>query len=115
MPLYEVECEQCGHRFEVIRKFSDDPLKICPSCGGTVRKLFSSPAFHFKGTGWYVTDYARKNQDSSSKSSTESDAKKESPKTGSVEKSDESAAKSSSESSGGTKGAEKLPDQSRSR
>ncbi len=60
MPLYEYECEACAHRFEVIRKFSDPPLEECPSCGGKVRKLLSSPAIQFKGSGWYVTDYARK-------------------------------------------------------
>lgn len=60
MPLYEYQCESCGRRFEVIRKYSDPPLESCPTCGGTVQKLFSSPAIQFKGTGWYVTDYAKK-------------------------------------------------------
>ena len=60
MPLYEYQCEDCDHRFEVIRKFSDPPLEKCPKCGGPVRKLFSSPAIQFKGSGWYITDYARK-------------------------------------------------------
>ena len=60
MPLYEYECDDCGHRFELIRKFSDPPLTACPACAGRVRKLVSSPAIQFKGTGWYVTDYARK-------------------------------------------------------
>ena len=60
MPLYEYECDGCRRRFELIRKFSDPPLASCPTCGGPVRKLFSSPAIQFKGTGWYVTDYARK-------------------------------------------------------
>jgi len=61
MPLYEYECESCHHRFETIRKFSDPPLETCPSCGaGPVRKLMSSPAIQFKGTGWYITDYAKK-------------------------------------------------------
>src|SRR5882757_9795372 len=62
MPLYEYECDACGHRFERIVKFSDPPLETCPSCGGHVHKLMSSPAFQFKGTGWYVTDYAKKDQ-----------------------------------------------------
>jgi len=62
MPLYEYECENCGNRFEQIQKFSDPPTEVCPKCGkGPVRKLLSSPAIQFKGTGWYVTDYARKN------------------------------------------------------
>ncbi len=60
MPLYEYQCDACGHRFEQIRKFSDPPLTVCPQCDGVIRKLVSSPAFQFKGTGWYVTDYANK-------------------------------------------------------
>ena len=61
MPLYEYQCEACGVTFELIRKFSDPPLEACPTCGsGPVRKLVSSPAFQFKGSGWYITDYARK-------------------------------------------------------
>jgi putative FmdB family regulatory protein len=59
MPLYEYECSACGHVFEVIRKFSDPPEEKCPKCGGAVQKRQSAPAFQFKGTGWYVTDYAR--------------------------------------------------------
>ena len=60
MPLYEYQCEACSHRFEIIRKFSDLPVEKCPVCGGAVHKLQSAPAFQFKGSGWYVTDYARK-------------------------------------------------------
>ena len=61
MPLYEYRCDACGHQFEVIQKFSDEPIAVCPKCGsGPVVKLLSSPAFQFKGTGWYITDYARK-------------------------------------------------------
>lgn len=60
MPLYEYECDACGHRFEVIQKFSDQPLAACPKCQGAVRKLLSSPAIQFKGSGWYITDYAKK-------------------------------------------------------
>ena len=61
MPLYEYQCDACGHRFELIQKFSDPPAGVCTSCsGGPVRKLLSSPAFQFKGSGWYITDYARK-------------------------------------------------------
>ena len=59
MPLYEYQCARCG-RFEVIRKFSDEPLVTCPTCGGEIQKLLSAPAIQFKGTGWYITDYARK-------------------------------------------------------
>lgn len=59
MPLYEYQCDVCSHRFEVIQKFSDAPIEVCPKCGGAVRKLLSSPAIQFKGSGWYITDYAR--------------------------------------------------------
>ena len=61
MPLYEYECDACGHRFEQIQKFSDRPVEKCPACGAqAVHKLISSPAIQFKGSGWYITDYARK-------------------------------------------------------
>ena len=61
MPLYEYECDACGARFEQIRKFSDPPIEVCPTCGERkVQKLLSSPAIQFKGSGWYITDYARK-------------------------------------------------------
>ena len=60
MPLYEYQCDACGFRFEVIQRFSDAPIESCQSCGGPVRKLLSSPAIQFKGSGWYITDYARK-------------------------------------------------------
>jgi putative FmdB family regulatory protein len=63
MPLYEYQCDVCGHRFEQIRKFSDPPLETCPKCGGVVRKLISSPAFQFKGSGWYATDYGGKSKE----------------------------------------------------
>jgi putative FmdB family regulatory protein len=59
VPLYEYQCARCG-RFEIIRKFSDPPLLTCPTCGGEVQKVPSAPAIQFKGTGWYITDYARK-------------------------------------------------------
>jgi putative FmdB family regulatory protein len=61
VPLYEYECSKCHHRFEEIQKFSDRPITKCPKCRtGKVVKLISAPAVHFKGTGWYVTDYADK-------------------------------------------------------
>jgi putative FmdB family regulatory protein len=60
MPLYEYECDSCGHRFEVIQKFSDALVDKCPKCGAVVHKLMSSPAIQFKGSGWYITDYAKK-------------------------------------------------------
>jgi putative FmdB family regulatory protein len=60
MPLYEYQCETCGTRVEKIQKFSDPPLATCDACGGVMRKLPSSPAIQFKGSGWYITDYAKK-------------------------------------------------------
>lgn len=62
MPIYEYACQTCGERTEAIQQLSDPPLKKCPSCGGKLRKLLSAPAFQFKGSGWYVTDYARKQE-----------------------------------------------------
>lgn len=59
MPLYEYQCDACAHRFEVIQKYADAPIEVCPKCGGVVHKLLSSPAIQFKGSGWYITDYAR--------------------------------------------------------
>jgi putative FmdB family regulatory protein len=61
LPLYEYECTACKHRFELLQKFSDEPAKVCVRCGEPVVRLLSSPAIQFKGTGWYVTDYAGKN------------------------------------------------------
>jgi putative FmdB family regulatory protein len=58
VPIYEYECESCDERFELMQKFSDKPVKKCPKCGGTVHKVLSAPALVFKGSGWYVTDYA---------------------------------------------------------
>ena len=66
MPLYEYQCDACGVRFERIQRFADPPIDRCLSCGqGPVHKLLSAPAVHFKGTGWYVTDYAGKKSDGS--------------------------------------------------
>lgn len=62
MPIYEYECDTCHHRLEIIQRFSDKPLKKCKECGGPLHKVLSPPALHFKGTGWYVTDYARAGQ-----------------------------------------------------
>ena len=60
MPLYEYQCKKCHSLTERIQKFSDPPLTVCPHCGGEVEQLLSAPAVQFKGSGWYVTDYARK-------------------------------------------------------
>jgi putative FmdB family regulatory protein len=74
MPLYEYECDSCGHRFEVIQKFSDALADKCPKCGSTVHKLFSSPAIQFKGSGWYITDYAKKDSAAAGKSGSKDEA-----------------------------------------
>ncbi|MBS1826755.1 MAG: zinc ribbon domain-containing protein [Acidobacteria bacterium] len=59
MPLYEYRCSQCDRVFEVIQKFSDEPLTVHEGCGGAVERLISAPGLQFKGSGWYITDYAR--------------------------------------------------------
>jgi putative FmdB family regulatory protein len=110
MPLYEYECKKCGHRFEKIQKFSDRMVKKCPECGGQVEQMISAPAVQFKGSGWYVTDYAKKssspgssgNSDSSSKEKKDDKPKSDSgSKDGSTKESSskESASKDSSSSS----------------
>ena len=79
MPLYEYKCDACGHAFEKIVKFSDPPLEACPKCSGPVQKLFSSPAIQFKGSGWYITDYAKKSSgDSASKTKADTSDKSDS-------------------------------------
>lgn len=76
MPLYEYQCKKCGHRFEKIQKFSDPEIKKCPECGGEVERLLSAPAVQFKGSGWYVTDYAKKSSGASSGGSSDNPAAK---------------------------------------
>ena len=90
MPLYEYECDACGHRFEVIQRYSDAPIAICPKCGGPVHKLLSSPAIQFKGSGFYITDYARagKSNGEGSSSSSEKRDSGSSEKSGSDTKSE---------------------------
>src|SRR5260370_28965838 len=77
MPLYEYECKKCHHRFEKIQKFSDRMVKKCPECGGVVEQMISAPAVQFKGSGWYVTDYAKKSSSQSSADGSGKDSKKE--------------------------------------
>lgn len=102
MPLYEYQCDTCGHRFERIQKFSDPPVAICPVDGGPVKKLLSSPAIQFKGSGWYITDYARKpssgdsKQSSASKDSTSDGAATESATTGAKDTTSSAPAKAES-------------------
>jgi len=74
MPLYEYQCSACAHRFERIVKFSDAPMKTCPKCGKeTAEQLISAPAIQFKGSGWYVSDYARKGSAPAASPSTKSE------------------------------------------
>jgi len=77
MPLYEYACQQCGERVEIIQKFSDPPYKHCPKCSGEMRKLPSSPAIQFKGSGFYKTDYASSSSGKSESKETKSEAKPE--------------------------------------
>jgi putative FmdB family regulatory protein len=72
VPLYEYKCVKCGHRFEKIESVSASETKKCPKCGAKAERVLNAPAIQFKGTGWYVTDYAGKNSDSLSKESKES-------------------------------------------
>jgi len=100
MPLYEYKCESCGKTFEVIQKFADEPLKTHPECGGIVEKLFSAPAFHLKGTGWYATDYGKGNGKSGPSKSEDSKKETKSEKSDSTTKSEsKSDSKPSSTSS----------------
>ncbi len=71
MPIYEYRCTKCGHRFESIQKVSDSHLTKCEKCKGKVERLISSPAIQFKGSGWYITDYARKGKSESSGANSE--------------------------------------------
>jgi putative FmdB family regulatory protein len=110
MPLYEYECDACGQRFEVIRKFSDPDLQVCSRCGkGPVRRLLSSPAIQFKGTGWYITDYSSKGKTGSGSDSSSSPKGESNSSNGESKKSDSGSTDSSAakSDSGGTKAASK--------
>jgi putative FmdB family regulatory protein len=102
MPLYEYQCDACSHRFERIQKFSDPLVDTCPSCGGVVRKLLSSPAFQFKGTGWYITDYPKKKSSSEEGKSSEGKSSEGKPSAGGSSSSTDN--KSSGTTSGGSSG-----------
>jgi putative FmdB family regulatory protein len=96
VPIYEYLCQKCGHKFEKIQKFSDRLIKKCPECGGPVEQTITAPAVQFKGTGWYVTDYA--NKDGRNKSSSGSKESGSSPeKADSNEKGDSRESKESKE------------------
>jgi putative FmdB family regulatory protein len=94
VPLYEYQCPKDG-TFELVRKFSDPPLEACPTCGGPIEKLLSAPAIQFKGTGWYITDYARKS--TGGEAAGNKDAK---PKSAPKDSSKEAGSTSSSETKG---------------
>ena len=84
MPIYEYRCEKCDSHFEVIQKFSDKPLKFCANCKGRLTKLISQTSFQLKGSGWYVTDYAKSGKtgsksDDGPKPTAESSAKSDTP------------------------------------
>jgi putative FmdB family regulatory protein len=102
LPLYEYQCRACGHRFEQIQKFSDPILRKCPKCRKPkLEKLLSAPAVQFKGSGWYVTDYAGKKPgsekaDSSDKGSDKSDSSEKSGKSDGASKSGKDSSKSKS-------------------
>lgn len=92
MPLYEYQCSKCGSVFEVMQKFSDEPLTKHDGCGGDVERLISAPALQFKGSGWYITDYAKSGSAGTAKS-------KDSGSSSSSSSSDSSSSSSSSSSS----------------
>jgi putative FmdB family regulatory protein len=98
LPIYEYKCEGCGETFEVIQKFADEPVAVHEKCGGHVHRLMSAPAFQFKGSGWYVTDYAKGNASGPAKpESHKSDSEKsDSGKSGSDGKTDSSTKSDSS-------------------
>ena len=104
MPLYEYQCDACGFRFEVIQRFSDAPIESCQSCGGPVRKLLSSPAIQFKGSGWYITDYAKKGASASESAAAKADGKGSEKSTGDKGTSDASSSKPAPASGGGESG-----------
>lgn len=98
MPLYEYVCKKCHHRFEKIQKFSDKKIKKCPECGGPVEQAIHAPAVQFKGSGWYVTDYAKKGGESKEGSDKSADKKETAAAT--KEPASTSKEKSSSEDKG---------------
>jgi len=99
MPIYEYECLQCGKRTEVLQRMGEGPIAACPACGGEVKKLISSPAFQFKGSGWYVTDYGGKKGGGGSegKSEGKSEGRSEGKSEGASESKSESKSEAKSE------------------
>ena len=101
MPLYEYQCDACQQRFEIIQKYSDPPPESCARCGkGPVHRLLSTPAIQFKGSGWYITDYAGgRSSAASSTSASEGESKSGEAKKESAKPAAESSTKSDSSSS----------------
>lgn len=107
MPLYEYECDTCGHRVEVIQKYVDAPPAACPKCGGPVHKLFSSPAIQFKGSGFYITDYARAGKSEDTSGAGKAEKAEKADKADRAEKasaSSEATSDSKGDNAGGSKG-----------
>ena len=113
MPLYPYHCTQCGHRFEKIQHFSDEPETVCPECGGKLERTLTAPGLQFKGAGWYVNDYAPKSSTSSAdgagsgekadkKSEKKTETKTESKSESKTASGGESSASSSASSTSGT-------------
>ena len=94
LPLYEYACTECGQHIEKIQKFSDSPLTKCEKCGGKLKKVVSSAAIQFKGTGWYVTDYGRRSSTVPASSSSGSDNGDKDKGSGSAKKEEPAAKKS---------------------
>jgi putative FmdB family regulatory protein len=103
MPIYEYQCQSCGKRTERLQSMTGPPLASCPACGGEVKKLVSAPAVQFKGSGWYVTDYAGKGKGGESKSESKGESKADSKSESKSESKSDSKSESKSESKGESK------------
>jgi putative FmdB family regulatory protein len=102
MPTYEYTCRDCGHTFEIVQSMLDEPLTMCPECGGSLRKVFAPPAISFKGSGFYSTDHGQKSKRSGeAKGDGERSGEESGQKSG--EKSGQKTGEKSREKSGGTK------------
>ena len=106
MPLYEYQCQKCGERFEIIQKFSDPLVTAHETCGGVVKKLLSAPAIQFKGSGWYITDYARAGKNGSTKDGKDGDSSKSESKATEGKSSESKASEGKSESKSESKSSE---------